>query len=151
MMMSTRRVLAAFLVAAPTVAATIVLMQWRPLPHHVGVQWFGAEVTNTQPVWMLFIPTSGVTLLGLAMAIAAVIDRDRNEPHRGTFYVAAVLTAASGGVCVAILAINLDFAEPNGPAFLGTLAFAPAYALLPLAIVGIRSRRATERSSTKIV
>ncbi|WP_158250910.1 hypothetical protein [Cryobacterium sp. Y82] len=36
--------------------------------------------------------------------------------------------------------MNLGYAAPTGPAFLGSLALAPVYALLPLVVVGIHAR-----------
>lgn len=139
-MMFARRILAALLVAGPTAAAGIVVAQWMPLPNPLKVQWSGTEVTNTEPLWMFFLPIVALTLFGFALVIAAVIDRDHEDPYRGTLYVAAVLTAGSSGACLALLAINLGYAAPTGPAFLGSLALAPVYALLPLAVVGIRAR-----------
>ena len=139
-MMFTRRILAALLVAVPTVAVGIVVMQWMPLPNPLNVQWSGTEVSNTQPLWMFFLPIAALTLGGFALAIAAVVDRDHEEPFRGTLYIAAVLTSGSAGACWALLAMNLGYAAPTGPAFLGALALAPGYALLPLAVVGIHAR-----------
>ena len=139
-MMFTRRILAALLVVFPTVAVGIVALRWMPLPNPLNVQWSGTEVTNTQPLWMFFLPIAALTLFGFAMAIAAAVDRDHEDPYRGTLYIAAVLTSGSAGACFALLAMNLGFAAPTGPAFLGSLALAPVYALLPLAVVGIRAR-----------
>ena len=139
-MMFTRRILAALLVAVPTVAVGIVVMQWMPLPNPLNVQWSGTEVSSTQPLWMVFLPLAALTLGGFALAIAAIVDRDHEEPFRGTLYIAAVLTSGSAGVCWALLAMNLGYAAPTGPVFLGSLAFAPVYALLPLAVVGIHAR-----------
>ena len=138
--MFTRRILAALLVAVPTVAVGIVALRWMPLPNPLNVQWSGTEVTNTQPVWMFFLPIAALTLFGFAMAIAAAADRDHEDPYRGTLYIAAVLTSGSAGACFALLAMNLGYAAPTGPAFLGSLALAPMYALLPLAVVGIRAQ-----------
>jgi hypothetical protein len=146
-MMFTRRILAALLVAAPTIALAIVLVQWTPLPNPLNVQWSGTEVTNTEPLWMFFLPIVALTLFGLSMAVAAVIDRDREEPFRGTLYIAAILTAGSAGSCLALLAMNFGYAAPTGPAFLGSLVLAPVYALLPLAVVGIRGR---DRASAEV-
>lgn len=139
-MMFTRRILAALLVAGPTAVAGIVVIQWMPLPNPLNVQWAGTDVTNTEPLWMFFLPIAALTIFGFAMAIAAVVDRDHEDPYRGTLYIAAVLTAGSAGACVALLAINLGHTVPTGPAFLGSLALAPVYALLPLAVVGFRAR-----------
>ncbi|MBC7761131.1 MAG: hypothetical protein H7201_04910 [Candidatus Saccharibacteria bacterium] len=139
-MMFTRRTLAALLVAVPTVAVGIVVMRWSPLPNPMNVQWSGAEVSSTQPLWLFFLPIAGLTLGGFALAIAAVVDRDHEDPFRGTLYIAAVLTSGSAGACWALLAMNLGYAAPTGPAFLGALALAPVYALLPLAVVGIHAR-----------
>ena len=140
-MMFTRRIYSALLVAIPTVAAGIALMQLTPLPNPLNVQWSGAHVTSTAPLWLFFLPIVAVTLLGLALAVAAVIDRDHHEPFRGTLYLAAVLTAGSAGVCLAVISMNLGYAAPTGPAFLGALAIAPLYALLPLAVLGFKTRR----------
>ncbi|MGO4105695.1 hypothetical protein AB4Y63_17255 [Leifsonia sp. YAF41] len=142
-MMFARRILAAILVAAPTAVAGIVVAQWTPLPNPLNVQWSGTKVTNTEPLWMFFLPIVALTAFGFAMAISAVIARDHKDPYRGTLYAAAVLTAGSAGACVALLAMNLGYAAPTGPAFLGSLALAPVYALLPLAVVGIRVRHRT--------
>ena len=142
-MMFTRRILAALFVAGPTAAAGMVVMQWMPLPNPLNVQWSGSEVTNTEPLWMVFLPIVALTVFGFAMAIAAVVDRDHDDPYRGTLYIAAVLTTGSAGVCLALLAMNLGYAAPTGPAFLGSLALAPVYALLPLAVVGIRAQYPT--------
>ena len=138
--MFTRRTLAALLVAVPTVAVGIVVMRWMPLPNPLNVQWSGTEVSNTQPLWVFFLPIAALTLCGFALAIAAVVDRDHEDPFRGTLYIAAVLTSGSAGACLALLAMNLGYAAPTGPAFLGSLALAPVYALLPLAVVGIHAR-----------
>lgn len=148
-MMFTRRILAALLVAGPTVAVGIVVMQWMPLPNPLSVQWSGKEVTNTQPLWMFFLPIVALTLIGFALAIAAAVNRDHEEPYRGTLYIAAVLTAGSAGACLSLLAINLGYATPMGPAFLGLLALAPVYALLPLAVVGIRPRSRSDHASAE--
>ena len=138
-MMFTRRILAALLVAVPTMAVGIVVMQWMPLPNPLNVQWSGTEVSSTQPLWMVFLPLAALTLGGFALAIAAIVDRDHEEPFRGTLDI-AVLTSGSAGACSALLAMNLGYAAPTGPAFLGALALAPVYALLPLAVVGIHAR-----------
>jgi hypothetical protein len=106
-----------------------------PLPNHVDVQWSGSQATNTQPLWMFFFPLVALTVWGLAVAIEYGSDRDHEDPHSGTFYVAAVLTAGSAGAGIALLAINMGYAEATGPAFLGALALAPVYALIPLAVV----------------
>ena len=147
--MFTRRILAALLVAVPSVAVEIVVMRWMPLPDTLIVQWSGAEVSNTQPLWVFFLPIAALTLGGFALAIAAVVDRDHEDPFRGTLYIAAVLTSGSAGACWALLAMNLDYAAPTGPAFLGALALAPLYALLPLAVVGIHARHRSSIDQVK--
>ena len=55
-MMFTRRILAALHVAVPTVAVGIAVMRWMPLPNPLNVQWSGTEVSNTQPLWIFFLP-----------------------------------------------------------------------------------------------
>lgn len=146
--MFVRRILAALLVVAPTVAAIGVLVLWAPLPDPINSQWSRGEATSTQPLWMLFAPAAALTLLGLGLALAAVVDRDRDDPFRGTLYLAALLTATSAGSCLALLAMNLGLASPSGPAFLGALALGPIYALIPLAVVAIRQRPPTAAPST---
>ncbi|MFC5932066.1 hypothetical protein D6T64_01045 [Cryobacterium melibiosiphilum] len=81
-MMFTRRIFAALLVAVPTVGGGIVVMRWMPLPNPLNVQWSGTEASNTQPLWMFFLPIAALTLCGFALAIAA--DRDHEDPFRGT-------------------------------------------------------------------
>lgn len=150
--MFARRILAGLLVAGPTAAASIVVVHWAPLPNPLNVQWAGTEVASTAPLWMFFLPLVALSLFGFAMAIAAVIDRDHEDPYRGTLHIAAVLTVGSAGVCLSTIAVNLGYAAPTGPAFLGSLALAPLYALLPLAVVGIRARHprsASDRASAE--
>lgn len=133
---------AAVLVGVPTIVADGLIIAWMPLPADLDVQWSGAEVTNTQPLWSFFIPIVLLTGVGLVLAVTAATDRDRGAAHRGTLYIAALLTTVSAGVGAALIAINLGYAEPTGPAVLGAIAFAPIYALLPLSAVAIAARRA---------
>ena len=115
-----RRTLAALLVAFPTVAVGIVVMRWMPLPNPLNVQWSGTEVTNTQPLWMFFLPIAALTLVGfaMAMAIAAAVDRDHEDPYRGMLYIAAVLTA---GVLVCACRLSRQIsAMPHRPARLSS-------------------------------
>lgn len=135
------RIVAAILVGVPTLIAAGVIIAWMPLPSTLDVQWSGTEVTNTQPLWAFFIPVVLLSGVGLVLAVTAAIDRDRGAAHKGTLFTAALLTAASGGVAVALIAINLGHAEPTGPAILGAIAFAPIYALLPLSVVALVARR----------
>ncbi len=132
---------AAILVGLPTLIAVGVIIAWIPLPGNLDVQWSGAEVTNTQPLWAFFIPVVLLTAVGLVLAVTAAIDRDRRAAHKGTLFTAALLTAVSAGVGLALIAINLGHAEPTGPAVLGAIAFAPIYALIPLAVMALGSRR----------
>lgn len=141
-MMFVRRVVAALLVVAPTVAAIGLLIRWAPLPDPVSSQWSRGEVTSTQPLWMLLVPWAALTILGLGLAIGAVADRDRTDPLRGTLYLAALLTATSAGSCLAILAMNIGLASSSGGVFFASLALGPIYALIPLAVVAIRPRAA---------
>lgn len=138
-----RRIGAALLVAAPSTALGIVLLQWVPLPAAVDVQWSGTGVSTTQPLWVFFIPIGIATLLGFGMAIAATFGNDREDSYRGTFFIAATLTAGSAGICVALLAINFGYAAPTGPAVLSSLALAPIYALIPCAVVSLGARRSS--------
>lgn len=131
---------AAILVGVPTLIAAGVINAWMPLPSTLDVQWSGAEVTNTQPLWAFFIPVVLLTAVGLVLAVTAAMARDREAPHKGTLFTAALLTAVSAGVGVALIAINLRHAEPTGPAILGAIAFAPIYALLPLSVVALAGR-----------
>ena len=141
--MFVRRIVAALLVVAPTVAAIALLIRWAPLPDPVGSQWSRGEVTSTQPLWMLLVPWAALTILGMGLALGAVVHRDRTDPFRGTLYLAALLTATSAGSCLAILAMNLGMASSSGAVFFAALALGPIYALIPLAVVVIRPRAAT--------
>ena len=143
--MFARRILAAILVVAPTVVAVVVLVQWSPLPDPVAAQWSRGEATSTQPLWLIMLPYVAMTILGLGLAVAAVVDRDHSDPFRGTLYVAALLTATGAGLCVAILAMNFGYASSTGAAFLGALALGPIYALLPMAIVAVRRREGSRQ------
>jgi hypothetical protein len=135
------RIVAAILVGVPALIAAGVIIAWMPLPSDLDVQWSGAEVTNTQPLWVFFIPIVVLTAVGLVLAVTAAIGRDRGAAHRGTLFVAALLTAVSAGVGVALIAINLGYAAPTGPAVLGAIAVAPIYALLPLSVTALGARR----------
>lgn len=145
--MLARRILAAILVVAPTAVAAIVLVQWAPLPDPVTAQWAGGEATSTQPLWLTLLPSVLLSVLGLGLAIATVVSRDRSDPFRGTMYVAALLTATSAGLCIAIFAMNFGYASSTGAAFLSALALGPIYALLPMAVVAVRKRQ-SKRAAT---
>ena len=58
------------------IAAGRVVSRWTPLSNPLYVQWSGAEITNTQPLWLFFLPTAALTLSGFVMAIAAPVNRD---------------------------------------------------------------------------
>ena len=130
-----RRLVAACLVAAPSAAGVLIIAQWMPLPDPIAVQWSGTDVTTSTPLWLFFLPLGTANLAGLILALAAALDRDRTGRYCGTLFVAAVLTAGSTGLCLAVSAVNLGLTASTALALLSSLALAPIYALLPLAVV----------------